>query len=89
MRLKRPDMADAVRAFLRHYVDRSDFVVTAVSARRLTMAFSHRFDPTTLREYDIRGIVGAHSVGGGCVRDRPLFRLDRRAQRWRTRRGRL
>ena len=22
------------------------------------MAFSHRFDPTTLREYDIRGIVG-------------------------------
>ena len=22
------------------------------------MAFSHRFDPTTLREYDIRGTVG-------------------------------
>ena len=22
------------------------------------MAFRHRFDPTTLREYDIRGVVG-------------------------------
>ena len=22
------------------------------------MAFSHRFDPTVLREYDIRGIIG-------------------------------
>ncbi len=25
---------------------------------RDTMAFTHRFDPTTLREYDIRGVVG-------------------------------
>ena len=29
--LKRPDMADAVRAFLRRYVDPSDFIVTAVA----------------------------------------------------------
>ena len=34
------------------------------------MAFTHRFDPTVLREYDIRGIVGAtlhaadaHAIG--------------------------
>ena len=30
------------------------------------MAFSHHFDQTTLREYDIRGIVGRF-VGRGCV----------------------
>jgi UTP--glucose-1-phosphate uridylyltransferase len=29
--LKRPDMADAVRSFLRHYVDPSDCVVSAAS----------------------------------------------------------
>ena len=29
--MKRPDMADAVRAFLRHYVDPADFIVSAVS----------------------------------------------------------
>ncbi len=29
--LKRPDMAEAVRSFLRHYVDPSDFTVSAVS----------------------------------------------------------
>jgi UTP--glucose-1-phosphate uridylyltransferase len=29
--LKRPDMADAVRAFLARYVDQPDFIVSAVS----------------------------------------------------------
>jgi UTP--glucose-1-phosphate uridylyltransferase len=29
--LKRPDMADAVRAFLRRYVDAPDFMVTAIA----------------------------------------------------------
>jgi UTP--glucose-1-phosphate uridylyltransferase len=29
--LKRPDIADAVRTFLRHYVDPTDFIVKAVS----------------------------------------------------------
>jgi UTP--glucose-1-phosphate uridylyltransferase len=29
--LKRPDMAEAVRSFLRHYVDAPDFMVSAVS----------------------------------------------------------
>ena len=29
--LKRPDIADAVRAFLQHYVDPTDFIVRAVS----------------------------------------------------------
>jgi UTP--glucose-1-phosphate uridylyltransferase len=29
--LKRPDMADAVRAFLMRYVDASDFIVSAVA----------------------------------------------------------
>ena len=43
--LKRPDMADAVRGFL------TPVPVTGVS-------FRHEFDPTSLREYDIRGIVG-------------------------------
>jgi UTP--glucose-1-phosphate uridylyltransferase len=29
--LKRPDIAEAVRGFLRHYVDPTDFIVSAVS----------------------------------------------------------
>ena len=33
--LKRPEMEDAVRTFLRRYVDPSDFIVSAVARERV------------------------------------------------------
>ena len=59
------------------------------SRRRLIMAFSHHFDPTTLREYDIRGIVGRTLHPERRLRHRALLRLDRRAGRADARRGGL
>ena len=57
--LKRPDLADAVRDFPAALCRLAGLPGERRFARdRLTMAFQHRFDPTTLREYDIRGIVG-------------------------------
>ena len=46
--LKRPDLADAVQRLPEKLR----------LSQGVTMAFSHHFDPTVLREYDIRGIVG-------------------------------
>ena len=66
--LKRPTWRTAVRAFLKNYVD--------IRGRR--WAFSHHFDPTVLREYDIRGTVGRTLFRGGRVRDRASIRQHRR-----------
>ena len=43
--LQRPDLSDAVRKFL-------------LKVPLMDMSFRHDFDPTSLREYDIRGVVG-------------------------------
>ena len=52
--LKRADMARGPRL-------PEDYMMHRES--RTPMSFSHRFDPTVLREYDIRGIVGRPSSG--------------------------
>ena len=45
------------------------------------MAFSHRFDPTVLREYDIRGIVGRTLHEADAFAIGRCFGSDRGARR--------
>ena len=49
---------------------------------------THRFDPTSLREYDIRGIVGETLGAADAARDRPRLRHPRPPRRRHARRGR-
>ena len=83
--LKRPDLTEAVHAFLKKYLCLNRYFQRS---NRLSMTFSDDFDPTVLREYDIRGIVGRHPSRGRRLRDRPRLRhacgAGRRANAWRS-----
>ncbi len=52
-------------------------------------ASGHRFNPTILREYDIRGIVGDTLHDERCARHRASLRHDAGEERRAERRGRL
>ena len=83
--LKRPDMAAAVRTFLKNYVDRLMQRSDCKLMRRCTFGIAST--RPCLREYDIRGVVGRNAAPcGGRVRHRPVLRQRRcgrgRQARW-------
>ena len=71
-----PELGDRPARLLKNYLYRVD-------------PMSHRFDPTILREYDIRGIVGRHPVCRRRARDRPRLAAMLAEAGGRRGRGRL